>query len=155
MPHHSCICTVLLKLAKVEWLKIRKFWTNVLPRVVSCCWLWPSPPRFSPWFIYTLKVKSANFQWSLCQMVIMLFIQGVSSDLYLLICRCINPKHAKILSILLESNGCWNRPLATPNGWHHRSTEEFRLSRVNLERVWLKFLWKHLNSHSPASGYFS
>ena len=30
MPQPSCICTVLLKLAKVERLKIPKFWVHVL-----------------------------------------------------------------------------------------------------------------------------
>ena len=30
MPQPSCMCTVLLKLAKVERLKIRKIWVHVL-----------------------------------------------------------------------------------------------------------------------------
>ena len=30
MPQPLCMCTVLLKLAKVERLKIRKFWVQVL-----------------------------------------------------------------------------------------------------------------------------
>ena len=30
MPQPSCMCTVLLKVAKVERLKIRKFWVYVL-----------------------------------------------------------------------------------------------------------------------------
>ena len=30
MPQPSCMCTVLLKLAKVERLTIRKFWVNIL-----------------------------------------------------------------------------------------------------------------------------
>ena len=30
MPQPSCMCTILLKLAKVELLKIRKFWVHVL-----------------------------------------------------------------------------------------------------------------------------
>ena len=30
MPQPSCMCTVLLKLAKVEWLKIRKLGVQVL-----------------------------------------------------------------------------------------------------------------------------
>ena len=30
MAQPSCMCTVLLKLAKVEQLKIQKFWVNVL-----------------------------------------------------------------------------------------------------------------------------
>ena len=30
MPQPSCMCTVLLKLAKVERLKIRNFWVHVL-----------------------------------------------------------------------------------------------------------------------------
>ena len=30
MPQSSCMCTVLLKLAKVKQLKIKKIWVNVL-----------------------------------------------------------------------------------------------------------------------------
>ena len=34
MPQPSCMCTVLLKLAKVERLKSRKFWVHVLIIIV-------------------------------------------------------------------------------------------------------------------------
>ena len=51
-----------------------------------------------------------------------------------------NHKQAKILSIFLKDN----RPLATPSGWYNISTENFRLYRLNLERILLKCLWKHL-----------
>ena len=38
MPQPSCMCTVLLKLAKVERLKIRKFWVHVLLITIINTW---------------------------------------------------------------------------------------------------------------------
>ena len=53
LAHGICMCMILLKLAKVERLKIRKKFGSINNwSVVSCHWLWPTPPRFSPWFPY-------------------------------------------------------------------------------------------------------
>ena len=66
MPQPSCICTVLLKLAKVEWLKIRKCWVHVLfilkgwQAAIDC----DLPHHDSVHDFYTLMVVSANFQQS-------------------------------------------------------------------------------------------
>ena len=39
MPQPSCMCAFLLKLAKVECLKIRKFWVLVLSiTVINSTW---------------------------------------------------------------------------------------------------------------------
>ena len=82
MPQPSCMCTVLLKLAKVERLKIQKFWVHVLfilkwwQAVIDC----DLPHLDSVHDFYTLTVVSANFQRSLGQTII-LFIHGVSRSL--------------------------------------------------------------------------
>ena len=83
MPQPSCMCTVLLKLAKVERLKIRKFWVHVLiitegwKAAIDC----DLPHLDSLHDFYTLTVVSANFQRSLGQTMIILFIHGVSRSL--------------------------------------------------------------------------
>ena len=109
MPKPSCMCTVLLKLAKVERSKIRKFWVILLlitqrKAVIDC----------------DIPHLDSVHDFDTCKFSTILRDRS-NDDLYLLIYRCINTKHAKNLSILLESNGCWFRPLATPNLWNHIS----------------------------------
>ena len=83
MPQPSCMCTVLLKLAKFERLKIRNFWVHVLfilkrwQAAIDC----DLPHLDSVHDFYTLMVVSANFQRSLGQTMIILFIHGVSRSL--------------------------------------------------------------------------
>ena len=76
MPQPSCMCTVLLKLAKVELLKIRKFWVHVL--IITEGWkaaiAWDLPHLDSVHDFYTLMVVSENFQRSLGQTMIILLI---------------------------------------------------------------------------------
>ena len=63
MPQPSCMCTVLLKLVKVERLKIRKILVHVLfflkgwQAAIYC----DLPDLDSVHDFYTLKVVSANF----------------------------------------------------------------------------------------------
>ena len=63
LAHGTCMCTVLLKLAKVERLKIRKFWVHVLiitegwKAAIDC----DLPHLDSVHDFYTLMVVSANF----------------------------------------------------------------------------------------------
>ena len=80
MPQPSCMCTVLLKLAKVERLKIRKFVLLILKgwQAAIDCDL-PHPDSFHDF--YTLMVVSSNFQRSFGQTMIILFIHGVSRSL--------------------------------------------------------------------------
>ena len=81
MPQHSWMCTVLLKLAKVERLKIRKFWVNVL--LIECIMkggklaLTVTYPFSIQYMISTWTVVSANFHRSLGQTMIILLIHGV------------------------------------------------------------------------------
>ena len=83
MPQPSCMCTVLLKLATVERLKIRKSWVHVLfilkgwQAVMDC----DLPNLDSVHDFYTLTVVCANCQRSLGQTMIILFIHGVSRSL--------------------------------------------------------------------------
>ena len=85
MPQPSCICTVLIKLANVERLKILKFWVHVLfilkgwQAVIDCDLLHLD----SVHDFYTLMDVSANFQRSLVQTMIKLFIHGLPVNLSL------------------------------------------------------------------------
>ena len=83
MPQPSCMCTVLLKLAKVERLTIRKFLVHLLfilkgwQAAIDC----DLTHLDSVQDFYTLMVVSANFQRSLGHTMIILFIHGVSRSL--------------------------------------------------------------------------
>ena len=92
MPKPSCMCTVLLKLAKVERSKIRKFWVILL--LIT---------QRKAVIDFDLPHIDSVHDFCTCKFPTIL---RPNDDLYLLIYRCINPKHAKILSILLERNGC-------------------------------------------------
>ena len=82
MPQNSCMCTVLLKLARVKRLKIRKFWVHVLFTCILKGWQavmdCDLPNLDSVHDFYTLTVVCANCQRSLGQTMIILFIHGVS-----------------------------------------------------------------------------
>ena len=59
MPQPSCMCTVLLKLAKVERLKSQKFWVHVLIITVI----------ISTWTLYNRcsTVKSVPTRHEICK----------------------------------------------------------------------------------------
>ena len=77
------MCSVLLKMAKVEQVKIRKFLVHVLfilkgwQAAIDC----DLPHLDSVHDFNTLMIVSANFQRSLGQTMIILFIHGVSRSL--------------------------------------------------------------------------